>query len=111
GAARGAGRMNLPGVLLWGFAATIVLTTVMAASQGLGLTRMSIPFLLGTMFTPNRDRAMLIGWLVHVVNGWLFAFLYAAAFESWQRATWWMGAAIGFVHVAFVLVAGMSMLP
>ena len=38
--------MNLPSILLWGFVATIVLTTVMAGSQGLGYTRMSIPFLL-----------------------------------------------------------------
>ena len=41
--------MNLPSVLLWGFAATVVLSTTMAASQRLGFTRMSIPFLLGTM--------------------------------------------------------------
>lgn len=103
--------MNLPGILLWGFVATVVMTTIMAASQGLGLSRMSIPFVLGTMVTPHRDRAMLLGWLVHLMNGWIFALLYATAFESWERATWWLGAGIGLVHVAFVLTAGMVMLP
>ena len=103
--------MNLPSVLLWGLAATVVLTTVMAASQRLGLTRMSIPFLLGTMLTPNRDRAMAFGLLVHMMNGWLFALAYAGAFESWQRATWWLGAVIGLVHALFVLAVAMPIVP
>ena len=103
--------MNLSGVLLWGFAATVSLTTVMSASQGLGLSRMSIPFLLGTMLTRHRDRAMLLGSIVHIANGWAFAAVYAAAFESWGAATWWLGAAVGFVHASFVLTVGMLMLP
>ncbi|HSK08805.1 MAG TPA: hypothetical protein VK911_04470 [Vicinamibacterales bacterium] len=103
--------MNWPSVLLWGFAATIALTTTMAASQGLGLTRMSIPFMLGTMMTARRDRAMVLGSLLHVLNGWGFALVYAAAFESWDRATWWGGAGIGAVHAAFVLTVGMALLP
>ncbi len=59
--------------LLGGFAGTVVLTTLLAASQGLGLTRMNLPYLLGTMVTPNRDRAKLIGFGMHFLNGWLFA--------------------------------------
>lgn len=103
--------MNLPDVLLWGFLATIILTTAMAASQGLGLSRMSIPFMLGTMLTPHRDRAMVVGWLAHVVNGWLFALLYALVFENLGWNTWWLGGAIGAVHASFVLTVGMVMLP
>lgn len=103
--------MNRGGAAVWGFAGTVVLTTLMAASQGLGLTRMNLPYMLGTMFTADRDRAKLIGFLVHFLNGWLFASIYAAAFESWRRATWWLGAAIGAVHAAFVLLAAMPMLP
>ena len=67
--------------------------------------------MLGTMFTPNRDRAKLIGFGVHFLNGWIFASVYAAAFESWRRATWWLGAAIGLVHALYVLVAAMPALP
>lgn len=54
--------MNVGSWLLWGFVATIVLTTLMSASQGFGFTRMSLPYMLGTMFTPSRDRAKLIGF-------------------------------------------------
>lgn len=103
--------MNVSSWLLWGFASTVVLTAMLGGSQALGLTRMNFPYLLGTIFTPNRDRAKLIGVLVHFVNGWLFSLLYVAAFHAVDAATWWFGALIGLVHVAFVLAVVMSLLP
>lgn len=103
--------MNWGSWLLWGFVATLVLTTIMTSGQGLRLTRMSLPYMLGTMLTPSRDRAQLMGMGIHVLNGWLFSLLYVAAFHAWGRATWWTGAAVGFVHAAFVLTAGMRLLP
>ena len=102
--------MNVGGWLLWGFAGTVVLTTVLAGTQSLGLTRLNILYLLGTMFTSDRDRAKLIGVFVNLALGWLFALVYAAAFHSWG-ASWWRGALIGLVHSAFLLVVGMSVLP
>jgi hypothetical protein len=104
-------KLNLKGLLLWGFAGTVSLTTLMSASQHFGLTRMSLPYMLGTIFTPSRDRAQFAGFLVHLVNGWLFAGVYAATFQSWRRATWWSGLAVGMVHGLFVLTFGMRMLP
>ncbi len=103
--------MNAGSWLLWGFVATVVLTTLMAASQALHLTRMSLPYMLGTMLTPSRDRAKLYGFGIHVVNGWIFSLLYVLAFEAWGRASVPRGAAIGVVHAAFVLTAGMQILP
>jgi hypothetical protein len=103
--------VNARGVTLWGFVGTVVLTGLLSASQALGLTRMNIPFMLGTMTTPDRDRAKLVGFGMHLINGWLFATVYAAAFQSWRRATWWLGALIGLVHGLFVLVAAMPLLP
>ncbi|MFN7133922.1 MAG: hypothetical protein ACK4N5_17735 [Myxococcales bacterium] len=103
--------MDVRSWMLWGFVATLVLTTILSSSQRLGLTRMSLPFMLGTMFTPDRDRAQLVGFAVHLVNGWLFSLLYLSAFHSWGRADVWTGAAIGLVHAAFVLTFGMHALP
>jgi hypothetical protein len=37
--------------------------------------------------------------------------VYAAAFESWRQASWWLGGAIGLVHALYVLVAAMPALP
>ena len=102
--------MNITDILLWGFAATLILTTVMAASKPLGLTRMDLPFLLGTLFTSNRNKAPLYGFLTHLFIGWLFAFIYAVAFKSAGLFTWWFGLAVGFVHGAFVLSAGLQLI-
>lgn len=103
--------MNAGSALLWGFVATILMATVMSAAQGLRWSRMSIPLVLGTMLTPDRDLAPVVGFLFHLVNGWVFALVYALAFESWGVATWWLGAAIGLVHGLVVLVAVMPVLP
>ena len=46
----------------------MVLTTLLAGSQGVGLTRMNIPYILGTMFTANRDRAKVLGVGLHIVT-------------------------------------------
>lgn len=103
--------MNVFDWLLWGFVATIVLTGVSAGAQATGTSRMALPFILGTMVTPNRDRAPLVGFLIHVLNGWVFAIIYALAFESLGRATMWLGAAGGIVHSLVVLVAVLPILP
>lgn len=103
--------MNGRGMALWGFVATIVLTGLLSGSQSMGLTRMNLPYMVGTMVTADRDRAKSVGFFMHLLNGWLFASLYAAAFQSWGRATWWLGAGIGLVHGLFVLVAGLPLLP
>jgi uncharacterized membrane protein YagU involved in acid resistance len=103
--------MNVSSWLLWGFVATAVLTTLMSGSQGLRLTRISLPYMLGTFFTPNRDRAKLLGFCFHLINGWIFSLVYVLAFHAWGAASWWRGATIGFVHASFVLTAGMQILP
>lgn len=103
--------MNWGSWLLWGFVGTVVLTTMMAGSQGARLTRMNLPYMLGTIFTPNRDRAKVIGFGVHVLLGWLFSLVYVAAFLASGWATWWMGAAVGFIHGAFILTVGMRLMP
>ncbi len=96
---------------LWGFAATVVLTTILAGSQGLGLTRMSLPYMLGTLFTPDRDRARLVGIGVHLVNGWIFALVYLALFQAWGGGGVARGAAVGAAHAAFVLTVLMPTFP
>jgi hypothetical protein len=103
--------MNWSSWLVWGFASTVVLTTLMAGSQGLGLTRMNLPYMLGTMWTPNRDRAKVYGFLLHLVNGWVFSLIYVAAFHVTGLFAGWFGATVGLVHGAFVLAVGMPVLP
>ncbi|WP_242916423.1 hypothetical protein [Pontibacter liquoris] len=102
--------MNIGNLILWGFAATLLLTTLLSVSRPLGLTRMDLPFILGTLFTANRNKAPGLGFVAHLIMGWLFAFIYGFAFESAGLAIWWFGLAIGFVHGAFVLSVGLETL-
>jgi len=103
--------MNWSGWLLWGFLATILLTTISSGTQGIGLTRMNFPYMLGTMFTPDRDRARLYGFLFHIGVGWAFSLIYVLIFQSLGAAGWWRGAIIGIVHALFVLIVIMALLP
>lgn len=103
--------MNWLSWLVWGFAGTVTLTALMASSQGVGLTRMNLPYLLGSMVTADRDRANPLGVLVHLVNGWVFSLVYVGAFHAWGGPTWWKGALIGLAHAGFVLAVGLPALP
>lgn len=103
--------MNWGSWLIWGFAATIVLTTISAATQGLGLTRMNLPYMLGTIFTPNRDRAKLYGFGIHVLAGWVFSLVYILIFHALGAAGWWRGLLMGLIHAFVVLVVIMGLLP
>jgi hypothetical protein len=94
-----------------GFGATVVLTTLLAGAQGVGWTRMSLPYLLGAMFTPDRDRARLLGIGVHLLNGWAFSLLYFAVFRVAGGASLLLGTAIGLVHGMFVAAVGLPLLP
>jgi hypothetical protein len=96
---------------IWSFAATLLLTLTMRMSQTTGYTRMDIPLMLGTMMTPDRDRARVAGFLAHMANGLLFGVLYVAAFHSWRRANAFVGAVVGLVHGLFVLIVALPLLP
>jgi len=103
--------MNLPSILLWGFAATLVLTILTIAAQSLGLTRIDIPFIIGTMFTANRDRARVVGLAVHLINGWIFAIAYGFFFQSVHASSLWYGALLGTLQGMFIVVVALPALP
>jgi hypothetical protein len=103
--------MNWPSWLLWGFVANIVLTTASAGSQGLGLTRMNLSYVLGTIFTADRDKAKLYGFFAHLGFGWAFSLIYVFIFQSIGAAGWWRGALIGIFHALFVLIVVTALLP
>ena len=104
--------MQMMGTLvLCGLVATTAMTSILQASQGLGLSRISIMFLLGSLFSAERSRAMVIGFALYLLGGWAFAFVYFAFFNSIGISTWWFGGMVGFVHGLFLLVCAMPVLP
>jgi hypothetical protein len=94
--------MSAWGAVAGGFIGTVVLTTGLRAASELRLTRIDIPFLLGTAFSANRLRAKAIGYTLHLLAGQAFAFIYYAIFQVIDESGFALGAAFGLVHGLFV---------
>jgi len=90
--------MSLWGTLAGGFIGTLVLTTTLRGANELGLTRVDLPFLLGTAVTADRARAKAIGYLLHFVAGELFALVYLAILAAIDTDGWAIGALFGLLH-------------
>lgn len=103
--------MDWAGWATFGFGATVALTATMVAAQLAGLTRMDMPMMLGTMFVEDPDRARVIGFFVHLLNGQVFALFYAAGFTLLEKATWWLGAIFGAFHGLAALTLVIPLLP
>ena len=97
--------LHVAAVLLWGFVATVLMTTILLGSQGLGLSRLSLPFLFGTVVTGRLRPAYLAGYALYALGGWAFAFLYAALFAALKHQSWWLGSVFGLLHGTFLLTA------
>jgi hypothetical protein len=89
------------GALAGGFVGTIVLTTILRGASELRLTRIDLPFLLGTAVTTDRVRAKALGFALHFVFGLLFALAYYVVFAVLDRSGVLLGASLGLVHALF----------
>ena len=89
------------GALVGGLLGTVLLTTALRAAGELGLTRMDLPFLLGTAVTADRVRAKLLGYAVHFIFGLVFAVGYWAVFSVTGRSGVVFGALLGLAHALF----------
>ena len=103
--------MDWGGWALFGLLATALITVVMIAAQLAGATRLDLALVLGTMVTPDPDRARVAGFFMHLVIGEGFALGYAAVFALLDTATWWLGALLGLVHVSVALTILIPLLP
>jgi hypothetical protein len=93
--------VSFQGALAGGFIGTLVLTTGLRAATELRLTRIDLPFLLGTAFTADRRRARALGYALHFLFGLLFAGIYYLVFQALDQASWWLGSLLGVVHALF----------
>ncbi|HET9286537.1 MAG TPA: hypothetical protein VFO26_03160 [Gaiella sp.] len=98
------------GALLGGFLGTVVLTTTLRAAGELGLTRMDLPFLLGTAVSADRVRAKLLGYALHFVFGLVFALGYYTVFVVVDRSGILLGALLGLLHGLFAGTALVNIL-
>ena len=102
--------MNVWGALVGGVVGTLVLTSGLRAASELGLTRIDLPFLLGTALTENRVRAKAVGYGMHFAFGLLFALAYWVVFRVLDESGWLVGAALGLLHGVFAATALVNVL-
>jgi hypothetical protein len=93
--------VSLWGTAVGGLVGTFVLTTILRTASELRLTRIDLPFLLGTAVTADRGRAKAIGYVLHFVAGLLFSLAYAIGFAALDRSGWLLGATFGLIHGLF----------
>jgi hypothetical protein len=93
--------MSVWGAAIGGLTGTLVLTTILRGASELRLTRIDLPFLLGTAVTADRGRAKAIGYILHFVAGLLFAMVYEIGFVVLDRSGWLLGAGFGLIHGLF----------
>ena len=102
--------MTIWGALAGGFVGTLVLTTGLRTATELRLTRIDLPFLLGTAFSSDRIRARALGYGLHFIAGLAFASIYYAIFRAIDEASWWLGAVFGLIHALFAGTALVNIL-
>jgi hypothetical protein len=93
-----------------GVIGTLAMATMIKAACELGLSRMDLALLLGTVATPNRRKARAIGYVMYFVLGVAFAEAYGALFAIIGRSSWWLGALVGTLHAIFISTVLVSVL-
>ena len=103
--------MNILSAILSSLAGTLVMTVLMYMAPVMGLPKMDIISMLGTMFTPNQGAARVMGIVAHFMMGAVFAIIYAFLWSlGIGSSTWLWGLIFGAVHgvVAMVMMPVMT---
>lgn len=103
--------MNIIGAIVAGLAGTVVISLLMAMGPRMGMPKMAIWEMLGTMF--SKEGNVGLGWAMHFMAGVVFALLYAALWAAGiGSATLVSGIVFGAVHFLIVglMMGGMPML-
>ena len=69
--------MNIIGSIIAGLLGTLVMTLLMYMAPLMGMPKMDIIGMLGTMFTGSEGTARMLGTLAHFMMGVIFAIIYA----------------------------------
>jgi hypothetical protein len=97
--------MNILNAVISGIVATVVFTMILMMAPKMGMPKMDIVGLLGSMFSTKSNLAL--GWIMHLMMGVIFALIYAFLWSvGVGAATWASGLIFGAVHW---LIVGMAM--
>ncbi len=101
--------MNILNAVIAGVVATLVFTMVLMMAPKMGMPKMDIVDLLGSMFSAKSNPVL--GWMMHLMMGVVFALIYAFLWSlGVGAATWVYGLIFGAIHWLIVGMA-MAMIP
>ncbi len=103
--------MNVIGAIVAGLAGTAAISMLMAMGPRMGMPKMAIWEMLGSMF--SKEGNVGLGWIIHFMMGALFAIVYTALWAAGiGSATLVSGLLFGIAHFAIVglMMGGMPML-
>lgn len=103
--------MSILGAIVAGIVGTIVFTVVMNMAPQMGMPKMDIVGLLGSMFSPEGNRILGLG--MHLMMGVVFALIYALLWGAGVGSVGLLwGAVFGAGHwlVAGAMMGGMGMM-
>lgn len=103
--------MSIFGAIVAGIVGTVVITVVMNMAPQLGMPKMDIVGMLGSMFSPEGNR--IVGLGMHLMMGVVFAIIYALLWNAGIGSIGLLwGALFGAGHwlVAGAMMGGMSMM-
>ena len=97
--------MNIVGAIVAGLAGTAAMTVLMYLAPMMGLPKMDIIGMLGSMFTSNKGTATILGLVAHFLMGGIFAIIYALLWSlGIGSPTWLWGLIFGAVHGVVAIV-------
>ncbi len=72
--------MNVIGAIVAGLVGTVAMSMVIAMAPSMGMPKMDIVGMLGSMFSKEGNTAL--GWVLHLMMGIVFAIIYAAVWAA-----------------------------
>lgn len=100
--------MNILGAVVAGLVASLVFSMVLVMAPKMGMPKMDIVSLLGSMFgKPNQA----LGWMMHLMMGVVFALIYAFLWSAGIGAATWTGGLVFGAAQWLVVGVVMGMIP
>lgn len=99
--------MNIVAAIVAGLSGTAVMTAMMYVAPSMGMPKMDILNMLGTMFVEPDGNAMGLGAVAHFMMGAIFGIIYALLWTAVGigAAGWLWGLIFGVVHGLVAMVA------
>jgi uncharacterized membrane protein YagU involved in acid resistance len=97
---------NVLAAVFAGLIGTGVMTLLLYAAPLIGMTRIDIIGMLGTVFSPRRGLIPILGVIAHLAIGIVFAIIYALFWSAGVGADiWYWGLIFGAAHGLITIVA------